>query len=99
MTARPKGRRRRPRVRGQGRRYSSAVPAIEPTTAEPTTAEPTVQFNLAKAFDTLAETLGDRECIVWKDRRLTYAQVAERSQRLAAYLHGQGLGLRTERED
>ena len=35
---------------------------------------PTVQFNLAKAFDTLVETLADRECIVWRDRRLTYAR-------------------------
>jgi fatty-acyl-CoA synthase len=55
------------------------------------------QFNLAQAFDTLVETLGDRECIVWKDLRLTYSQVAERSNRLASYLHAQGLGVRTDR--
>jgi 3-oxocholest-4-en-26-oate---CoA ligase len=60
-------------------------------------ADSTVQFNLARAFDTLVETLGDRECLVWRDRRLSYADVAERSRRLAAYLHGQGLGVRTER--
>ena len=35
----------------------------------------TVQFNLAKAFDTLVETLADRECIVWRDRRLSYADL------------------------
>jgi acyl-CoA synthetase (AMP-forming)/AMP-acid ligase II len=57
-----------------------------------------VQFNLARAFDTLVETLADRECIVWKDRRLTYRQVAERSRRLGSYLHARGLGVRTERE-
>jgi fatty-acyl-CoA synthase len=57
-----------------------------------------VQFNLARAFDTLVETLADRECIVWKDRRLTYGQVAERSRRLGSYLHARGLGVRTERE-
>jgi fatty-acyl-CoA synthase len=56
-----------------------------------------VQFNLALAFDTLVESLSDRECIVWRDRRLSYAEVAERSRRLAAYLHGKGLGAHTER--
>jgi 3-oxocholest-4-en-26-oate---CoA ligase len=60
---------------------------------------PAVQFNLAKAFDTLVETLADRECIVWRDRRLTYGQVSERSRRLASYLHGRGLGLNRERAD
>ena len=59
----------------------------------------TVQFNLAKAFDTLVETLADRECIVWRDRRLTYGQVSERSRRLASYLHGRGLGLHRERAE
>jgi fatty-acyl-CoA synthase len=34
---------------------------------------------------------------VWRDRRLTYGEVAERSRRLASYLHAQGLGVRTER--
>src|SRR5271165_4087794 len=59
----------------------------------------TVQFNLAKAFDTLVETLADRECIVWRDRRLTYAQVSERSRRLAAYLHGRGLTIHRDRSE
>jgi 3-oxocholest-4-en-26-oate---CoA ligase len=58
-----------------------------------------VQFNLAKAFDTLVESLADRECIVWGDRRLTYGQVSERSRRLASYLHGHGLGLHHERAE
>jgi len=58
-----------------------------------------VEFNLAKVFDTLVESLGDRECVVWKDRRLSYGQLAERSRRLAAYLHGKGLGVRADRGD
>jgi fatty-acyl-CoA synthase len=58
-----------------------------------------VQFNLAKAFDTLVESLADRECVVWRDRRLTYADLAERSRRLAAYLHGRGLTLHRERPE
>jgi acyl-CoA synthetase (AMP-forming)/AMP-acid ligase II len=62
-----------------------------------TTTEP-VQFNLAKAFDTLVETLSDQECFVWRERRLSYGDVAERSRRLASYLHSQGLGMHTERD-
>ncbi len=60
-------------------------------------AAPDVQFSLARTFALQAEVLGDRELLVWRDRRLTYAQVAERSRRLAAYLAGRGLGVHTER--
>jgi 3-oxocholest-4-en-26-oate---CoA ligase len=65
----------------------------------PATPEPTVQFNLAKAFDTLVGPLADREAIVWRDRRLTFADVAERSRRLASYLHGRGLTVHRERSE
>jgi fatty-acyl-CoA synthase len=58
---------------------------------------PSTEFNLAIAFDTLVESLAERECIVWRDRRLTYADVADRSRRLAAYLHGKGLTVHRER--
>ncbi|HEY3844738.1 MAG TPA: acyl-CoA synthetase [Acidimicrobiales bacterium] len=68
------------------------------TPTETSNQETAAQFNLARAFDTLVETLADRECIVWRDRRLTYAQVAGRANRLASYLHAQGLGPRRERE-
>ena len=44
------------------------------------------------AFETVAGAVADRECLVWRDRRLTYAQVAERSRRLASYLHDAGAG-------
>ena len=67
-----------------------------PETAAP---QKPVQFNLAKAFDTLVESLTDRECIVWRDRRLSYADLAERSRRLAAYLHGRGLTVHRERPE
>jgi fatty-acyl-CoA synthase len=66
---------------------------------EPAAPSTTVQFNLAKAFDTLVESLADHECIVWRDRRLTYKQVQERSRRLASYLHGRGLGVHRERPE
>jgi acyl-CoA synthetase (AMP-forming)/AMP-acid ligase II len=55
------------------------------------------EFNLGLVNETIAAAIPDREVLVWRDRRLTYAQVAERSRRLASYLHGQGLGVRRER--
>jgi acyl-CoA synthetase (AMP-forming)/AMP-acid ligase II len=55
------------------------------------------EFNLALVNETIAAAIPDREVIVWRDRRLTYSQLAERSRRLASYLHAQGLGIRTER--
>jgi fatty-acyl-CoA synthase len=68
------------------------------TTQRDTTGSPEpVQFNVGQAFDTLVETLADRECFVWRDRRLTYGHLAERSKRLASYLHDRGLGVRVER--
>ncbi len=69
-----------------------AVPAPPPD-------PPTVQFNLAKAFDTLVETLADRECIVWRDRRLTYGDLSERSRRLSSYLSDRGLRVHRERSE
>jgi fatty-acyl-CoA synthase len=56
-----------------------------------------VEFNLAQVHDAIAAAVPDRECIVWRDRRLTYGQVAERTNRLANYLVNAGLGAHTER--
>jgi 3-oxocholest-4-en-26-oate---CoA ligase len=75
----------------------SPDPTIIAPTSTPPVPSPSEQFNLAKVFHRLADALGDRECFVWRERRLSYAQVAERAHRLAAYLHGQGLGVRTDR--
>jgi 3-oxocholest-4-en-26-oate---CoA ligase len=70
-----------------------------PETTVPETERPAapVEFNIAKAFDVLVESLADHEAIAWGDRRLTFGQVAARAKRLAAYLHAQGLGVHTER--
>lgn len=55
------------------------------------------EFNLADVFGTVADAIPETECIVWRDRRLTYAQVAERSNRFARFLVANGLGCHTER--
>ena len=58
-----------------------------------------MEFNLAEINEVIAAAIPDREMMVWRDRRLTYAQVAERTRRLANYLHGRGLGAKRERAD
>ena len=51
-----------------------------------------MEFNLADLHDAVSDAIGDRECIVWRDRRLTYAEVADRTNRLANHLIAAGLG-------
>ncbi len=55
------------------------------------------QFTVPAAAETVVASIGDREFIIQGDRRYTYAQVVERANRLAAYLHTRGLGCHTER--
>ena len=55
------------------------------------------QFTVPGAADAVARVIGDREFIIQGDRRLTHAQIIERSNRFARFLHAQGLGCHTER--
>nr|WP_090341671.1 acyl-CoA synthetase [Mycolicibacterium malmesburyense]CRL71722.1 acyl-CoA synthetase [Mycolicibacterium malmesburyense] len=59
----------------------------------------TTQFTVPAAADTVAAVIGDREFIVQGERRYTYAQVVERANRLAAFLHSRGLGCHVERSE
>ena len=61
--------------------------------------DPATQFTVPAAADAVAAVIGDREFIIQGDRRYTYAQIVERSNRLAAYLHSRGLGCKTERSE
>src|SRR5947209_10889272 len=56
-----------------------------------------VEFTVPAVTSAVAAAVPDRELIVQGDHRYTYAEIMERSQRLAAYLHSRGLGCRTER--
>ena len=56
-----------------------------------------MDFNLATVNEAIAEVIPDREAIVFRDRRFTYADFNERTRRLANVLRGHGLGCRTER--
>jgi fatty-acyl-CoA synthase len=53
-----------------------------------------VEFNLAQVHEAIAAAIPDRECIVFRDRRLTWSDVNERTRRLANVLADSGLGAR-----
>src|SRR5271167_1443148 len=54
-------------------------------------------FTVPAVADAVAAAIGDRDLITQGDRRYTYADIVDRSTRLAAYLHARGLGCHTER--
>ncbi len=55
------------------------------------------QFTVPAVAAAVAARIGDRELIIQGERRYSYAEIIERSNRLAAYLHSRGLGCHTER--
>ncbi|MGQ0830474.1 MAG: acyl-CoA synthetase [Microthrixaceae bacterium] len=57
-----------------------------------------MEFNLAEVHEAVAAAIPDRECIVWRDRRLTYREVTDRTRRLANHLLAQGVAAPTQRE-
>jgi fatty-acyl-CoA synthase len=56
-----------------------------------------MEFNLAQVNDAIAADHPGREAIVWRDRRITYGQLADRTRRLANYLIERGLAVHRER--
>lgn len=60
---------------------------------------PLTQFTVPVVTDAVAAAIPDRDLVIQGDRRFSYAQIVERSNRLASYLHSQGLGVRTPRSE
>ncbi|MFB4317387.1 AMP-binding protein [Actinomadura sp. 21ATH] len=52
------------------------------------------QLDLATLHEAVAAAVPDRECLIWRDRRLTWRDVTDRTRRLARVLHEHGLGVR-----
>lgn len=52
-----------------------------------------MELNISLIHEAVADAVPERECIVWRDRRLSWAQVAERARRLANLLLEHGLGI------
>lgn len=53
-----------------------------------------MEFNIAALHEAIAAAVPERECIVFRDRRLTWDAVTDRTRRLAAVLAAGGLGVR-----
>ena len=58
-----------------------------------------MEFNLAQIHEAVEATVPDRPCIVRADRTFTYAEIGDRTRRLANVLAARGLGAHTERRD
>ncbi len=56
-------------------------------------------LNLAAIHEAIAETVPERECLVFRDRRLSWAEVSDRTRRLADVLRQHGLGCQRERRE
>ena len=56
------------------------------------------RVSVAELHETIAALQPDKECLIFRDQRLTWADVTERTRRLANYLIAQNLGCHTERE-
>ena len=57
-----------------------------------------MHFNLATVSEAIAAALPEREAVVFRHRRFTYADLTERSRRFANFLVGVGFGCRRERK-
>lgn len=58
-----------------------------------------MELNLAEVHEAVAAAVPDRECVVWRDRRLTYRDITDRSRRLANALLDAGLRVRRDRSE
>ncbi|MEE4381262.1 MAG: acyl-CoA synthetase [Pseudomonadales bacterium] len=58
-----------------------------------------MSFNLAAVSERIAEVVPDREALVFRNRRLTYGELRDRTRRLANHLIGAGLGCHRERRE
>ncbi len=56
-------------------------------------------LNLAAIHEALAAAYPERECLVFRDRRLSWADVTDRTRRLAALLAAHGLGCHRPRAE
>lgn len=57
------------------------------------------QLGLAEVHEAIAASRPDQECLVFRDRRLTWSEVTDRTRRLANHLLSEGLGCHIERAE
>jgi len=56
------------------------------------------EWSLPAAFEVIAVAARERDMLVWKSTRRTYAEVALRARSFAAFLQRQGIGVRRDRD-
>ena len=56
------------------------------------------QFTVGEIHEAIANSRPNEDCLVFRDRRLTWQQVTERTRRLANFLNDRGYGCHTERD-
>jgi len=57
------------------------------------------ELGLAEVHEAIAASRPNDECLIFRDRRFSWAEVTDRTRQLANYLIGCGLGCHTERTD
>lgn len=60
---------------------------------------PPAVIGVAEIHEAIAATRPDQECLIFRDKRLTWEQVTDRTRQLANYFASQGLGCHTERSE
>ena len=63
------------------------------------TAFPPATLSYPEIHEAIAAMRPDEECLIFRDTRLTWQQVTDRTRQLANYLAAQGLGCHTERDN
>ncbi len=56
-----------------------------------------MSFNLAEISEAIAAAIPERECLIFREHRFTWADFNARTRRLGNYLHGRGLGAHQDR--
>ena len=59
---------------------------------------PPAVLGIAEILEAIAATRPDQECLIFRDKRLTWNDINLRTRQLANYLASQGLGCHTERD-
>ena len=57
------------------------------------------EWSLPAAIDAVTDAAGDRDMLVWTSVRRTYAEVQQRTKRIAAFLRDRGIGVHRERAE
>lgn len=60
---------------------------------------PPAVIGIAEIHEAIAATRPDQECLIFRDKRLTWSEVTTRTRQLANYFASQGLGCLTERSE